>query len=252
MLSELGERLAQRGGNSIEVQKELARIETEVEERDGQRATLFRLFRKGSISESDLERQLAETVEEEKALNVEAERLRGAVKLAGGAKESLESVRAFLEKLALMPDAEGEAETQVSWEAKRRIIESLVERITVRSQLDPTDSRARRRIHTLCVTYNFEDPRPSAGNANGLVLEKELVVGSDLQTLQRETNANLVRAVLEKAPDLTLDALGAEMEKEHGLKLSRASLSRLRAQVAMTPDNLYTRAAKARKNIRVG
>jgi hypothetical protein len=70
-LSELGEKLAQRGGNSVDVEKELARIEAEVAERDSQRAMLFRLFRKGSISESDLERQLAGTVEED-ALNLEA------------------------------------------------------------------------------------------------------------------------------------------------------------------------------------
>ncbi len=251
VLSELGERLAQRGGNSIEVEKELARIEAEVAERDAQRAMLFRLFRKGSISESDLERQLAETVEEEKALNLEAERLRGAVKLAGGAKESLECVRAFLEKLASMLDAEGAAEVEVSWGTKRRVIESLVEKICVRSHLDPTDSRGRRRIHMLCIKYNFEDPRPNAG-ANGLVLEKELVVDGELQTLRRDSNAGLVRAVLENSPDLTLGALGAELETQHGLKLSRASLSRLRAQVGKAPDNIYSRAASARKNIRAG
>ncbi len=248
VLLELGERLAQRGGDSGAVEKELARIEAEVAERDGQRAMLFRLFRKGSISESDLERQLAETVEEEKALNAEAERLRGAVKLAGGAKASLESVRAFLEKLASSVDDVAEP----SWETRRRLIESLVEKICVRSQFDPTDSRGRRRIHTLCVKYNFEDPRPNAGSANGLVLEKELVVGGEMQTLRRDSHANLVRAVLENAPDLTLGALGAELETQHGLKLSRASLSRLRAQVGKAPDNLYTRAASARKNIRAG
>ncbi len=247
VLCELGEKLAKRGGDAGAVEKELARIEAEVAERDAQRAMLFRLFRKGSISESDLERQLAETVEEEKALNLEAERLRGAVKLAGGAKESLESVKGFLEKLASMLDPEGAA--QVSWETRRRVIESLVEKICVHSHLDPTDSRGRRRIHTLCIKYNFEDPRPSAGSANGLVLEKELVVGGEMQTLRRDSNAGLVRAVLESAPDLTLGALRAKLEKEHGLKLSPASLSRLRAQVGMAPDNLYTRASRARKNI---
>jgi hypothetical protein len=127
-----------------------------------------------------------------------------------------------------------------------------VERITVRSKIDPTDSRGRRRIHTLCIKYNFEDPRPSAGSVNGLVLEKELVVGGTYLTLDRDFHASLVREVLERTPDLTLDALVAEMGKLHGLKLSRASLSRLRAQVGMAPDNLYTRAANARKKIRVG
>ena len=79
------------------------------------------------------------------------------------------------------------------------------------------------------------------------MLEKEIVVGGDLQTLQRDTNANLVRAVLDSSPDLTLNKLGAALETAHGLKLSRASLSRLRAQVGKAPDNLYTRAAKSRK-----
>ncbi len=119
-------------------------------------------------------------------------------------------MRVFLEKLA--SSIEGEAEVQVSWETKRRAIEALVEKITVRSHLDPTDSRGRRRIHTLCIKYNFEDPRPSAGSADGLVLEKEQVVGGTYLTLQRDSHANLVRAVLENAPDLTLGGVGAQLQ----------------------------------------
>jgi transposase len=245
VLCELGERLAERGGDAGAVEKELARIEAEVGERDVQRALLFRLFRKGSISEGDLERQLAETVEEEKALNLEAERLRGAVKLAGGAKASLDAVRAFLAKLGAT--LEGQSESEPSWETKRRAIEALVEGVVVRSQVDPSDTRGRRRIHTLCIRYNFEDPRPTK-TESGLVLDKELLVGGTYLSLQRDTNAALVRLTNEEKPGMTLDELGEALLEKHGLKLSRASLSRLRAKVGQAPDNIQSRGAKSRKN----
>jgi hypothetical protein len=270
VMVELGAKLVERVGDADVVEMQLQRIEAEITKRDGERALLLRLFRKGNLSESDLERQLAETVEEEKLLAGEAERLHDAVEQAGNAREVLETVRTLLDQLAesltvgragsgaveasdaQSSDAEAggaveNIDVEVSWESKRRIIETLVERITVSSQLDPSDTRGRRRFYTLTVRYNFEDPRPRAGSTNGLVLEKELLVGGDLQTQQRDDRASLVQALLEETLALKLEELGTVLQNKHGLRLSRASLSRLRNQVGLAPDNVYSRAAKARK-----
>jgi site-specific DNA recombinase len=241
ILSELAAKLAERGGDAALVEAELARIEAEVAERDAQRAMLFRLFRKGSMSESDLERQLAETVEEEKVLNDEAERLRGAAKLAGGAKATLNAVRGFLGRLEAKLAAE---DGEPGWATKRRLIEALVERIGISSQVDPSDTRGRRRVHTLRIKYNFEDPRPTK-TQSGLVLEKEMLFGGTYMSLQRDTNAALVQQVNAETPGMTLDELGAAMEQKHGLKLSRASLCRLRAKVGQAPDTRQSRNGKA-------
>ena len=148
-----------RGADPAKAKAELDRLEKMVAAHDEQRATLYRLLRRGAMSESDLETQLAEIAGEHSALESERERLKAEWERARNSQGALESAEALLDRLRLKLDATGEGE--LSWEIKRRIVEELVAGIEVESLFDAGAPRGKQRTAIVHVTYRFEAPDAS-------------------------------------------------------------------------------------------
>ena len=156
VLERLRVELHSRGADPAKAKSELDRLEKMVAGHDEQRATLYRLFRRGAMTESDLEAQIAEICAEAGALIDERERLKGEWERARNSQGALESAEQLLERLRLKLDATGEGE--LSWEIKRRIVEELVAGIEVESLFDANAPRGKQRTAVVRITYRFEAP----------------------------------------------------------------------------------------------
>ena len=117
----------------------------EQERHESERATLYRLFRPGAITEGDLDAQIAEIAGEADALTDERERLQAEWERVRNSQGALESAEQLLDRLRLKLDATDEA--AISWETKRRIVEELVAGIEVESRFD---AGARQTAHGGC------------------------------------------------------------------------------------------------------
>lgn len=138
-----------------------------------ERATLYRLLRRGTITESDLETQIAEISVEHTALEAERERLKSQWERAQNSQSALESAGELLDKLRLKLDvgqgSRNGSEGELAWDVKRRIVEELVAGIEVESLFDPTAPRGQQRTAVVYITYRFEAPdakRPARGKRN--------------------------------------------------------------------------------------
>ena len=164
VLEELRAELLSRGADPAKAKTELDRLEKMVAAHDEQRATLYRLFRRGAMSEGDLEAQIAEISAEAGALEGERERLKAEWERARNSQGALESAEQLLDRLRQKLDATDESE--ISWETKRRIVEELVAGIEVESLFDPCAPRGKQRTAIVRITYRFEAPdanRPARG-----------------------------------------------------------------------------------------
>jgi predicted RNase H-like nuclease (RuvC/YqgF family) len=173
---------------TVALQGESHPQESEIRALDNRRAGLYRLFRRGTMSEADLDRQLAELVGEEETLKAEADRLRAELDKACNAKRALSSAEALLAKLRAKVDAEegsaeegsaeeGRAEegrgVEVSWATKRRIVETLVQSIRIWSVPNlelvsgkrAKSRRATKFIAQITFRYSFEHRARAAGQA---------------------------------------------------------------------------------------
>ncbi len=129
-------------------EKELEELRAKRAAADAERATLYRLFRRGGISEGDLNAQLDELLAEEKSLTAGLERLEREVVKARDAETLLEGARELLATLKSRLD-EGD-----SWQSKRRIVEALVAGVEVESVFDPCAPRGKARETSLCISYS--------------------------------------------------------------------------------------------------
>ena len=156
VLEQLHAALLARGADPARARAELDRLEKLVAGHEAERATLYRLFRRGAMTEGDLEAQIAEISAEAGALTDERERLQGEWERARNSQGALESAEQLLDRLRLKLDATGDGEP--TWETKRRIVEELVAGIEVESLFDPSAPRGKQRTAVVRITYRFEAP----------------------------------------------------------------------------------------------
>ena len=166
VLERLRAELLARGADPEKARAELDRLEKLVAAHDEQRATLYRLFRRGAMAESDLEVQIAEIAGEAGALTDERERLQAEWERARNSQGALESAEQLLDRLRLKLDSGDE---ELSWETRRRIVEELVAGIEVESLFEPRAPRGKQRTAVVRITYRFEAPeaaKPARGQRN--------------------------------------------------------------------------------------
>jgi site-specific DNA recombinase len=270
ILNELAAKLELRLVNAEALQGEFHALESEIRALDDQRAGLYRLFRRGNMSEADLDRQLAELVGEEETFKAEAERLRGELDKARNATRALSSAEALLAKLRAKVDAEeklaeeaggGEGNgSEISWATKRRIVENLVQSIWIRSvpNLELVSGkrgksrRATKFIAQITIRYSFEHMARAAVEAartveapeeggqssdsesdfagSSCVVERMVQMGGRVRVGLPDEIRSAVSALLEREPRLKLHELIKRVQAEHGVTVSRASMCRMRAE----------------------
>ena len=177
VLEKLHTALLARGANPARARAELDRLEKMVAGHDEQRATLYRLFRRGTMTEGDLEAQIAEIAGEAGALTDERERLQAEWERTRNSQNALESAGELLDRLRLKLDEADES--AISWETQRRIVEELVAGIEVESLFDPSAPRGKQRTAIVRITYRFQAPdakrNARGGRNNGTVTSAKTV-----------------------------------------------------------------------------
>jgi site-specific DNA recombinase len=237
LLEKLRLNLNERFTDTAAIDRVLGKLQADVAGKEAERASLYRLFRRGGISDADLERQLGEVAVEEKVLQGEADRLRAELDQAHNANRSIGSVEDLLAELNTTLDGE------VTWETRRQIVEALVAGITVETHMEGPH-----RVPTLRIHYVFAPPESSDGTPTTGSMGIEQVVSlsrSPKAAVRRELLAT-VRDLLEAEPDATLERHIEQIELQHGITLSRASMCRLRKETGYVPSDGQAAAAKAR------
>ena len=166
-MEKLRAELLARGADPARARAELDRLEKLVAGHEAERATLYRLFRRGAMAEGDLEAQISEICAEAEALTDERERLQAEWERARNSQGALESAGELLDRLRLKLDATGDA--QISWETQRRIVEELVAGIEVASLFDAAAPRGKQRTAIVRILYEAPDEKRNArgGRNNG-------------------------------------------------------------------------------------
>ena len=231
VIAELRANLSERAVN-CGAEKELAELVAKAAAADAERATLYRLFRRGGISEGDLNAQLEELLAEEKLLTAGVERLEREVERARDAETLLQGARELLESLKDRLAADD------SWAGKRRVVEALVAGVEIESHTDPCAPRGKVRTTTLLISYRFEvpglqDAAPRTAKTpvapSGLMLNRShanLVLATDAHGEAREA----ARELLRQNPKIQGTDVVATLAAR-GLQISPASVSRVRAEL---------------------
>jgi transcriptional regulator with XRE-family HTH domain len=144
VLEQLQERLRGESGDAEDTLKQIARLEGLIAQKATERSRVVGLFRRGRVSEADLDAQLDEIGKEESALQSQLDEKRGEITSADGDHSAVEKASALLAEIGDSLDG------PVSDEVKRRLIEVLVAGVRV----DTIDSDEGRQART-SVTYRF-------------------------------------------------------------------------------------------------
>lgn len=174
VLNQLSDKLQDRFANTDALVQVVDKLQEDIRSKEDERSSLYRLFRRGGIPETELQKQMQEVALEERVLQSEAERLRTELQKAQDATNSLSTAEQLLRRL------HSKLEGELSWETKRKIVEALVERIEIESQpKGSTDGgtnsgtngfpSSKRQVPTITVRYCF-DETISGLSANGRAL----------------------------------------------------------------------------------
>jgi len=125
----------------------MARISLATNSTEIERQNVYRLHRRGQMSDASLDFQLKEIEGEETLLKSELHRIRGELLNAQNANELLLSAENTLLKLQMS------LETEIPWETRRKVVEALVDSIEVETV--PTEKGKMPRVR---VKYRFEMP----------------------------------------------------------------------------------------------
>jgi len=140
----LQKRMAAERSDSKRSRDRLARLEDNLAGKITERDRILGLFRKGRISEKDLDKQLDQIGQEETAIRANMEDLAATLRGVGDETAQLQSTQALLEKLV------GWLDQGVSWEVKRQLVEALVGGIRIE-----TTEEGGKKVASIVVTYRF-------------------------------------------------------------------------------------------------
>jgi len=125
----------------------VTRLEGLLAQKAAERSRVVSLFRRGRLTDADLDAQMDEIGKEETALEAQIDDLRGKIGGADSIGETVSSAQALLAEFRKRLDA------PVSWEQKRRLVEVLVAGVRV----DTVEECGVRQTRTT-VTYRFSPP----------------------------------------------------------------------------------------------
>jgi site-specific DNA recombinase len=144
VIKQLQERLAAERNDGRRQQGRLDRLESTLASKTAERDRILRLFRKGRISNADLERQMGEIEREEDGLRTQIGDLTSGLRGVADVAAQIQSTKALLENLYDRLDQ------GLSWEIKRQLVEALVGAIRI-----DTDEEDGKRGASIGVTYRF-------------------------------------------------------------------------------------------------
>jgi transcriptional regulator with XRE-family HTH domain/cell division protein FtsB len=132
---------------SGQFRKQVTRLEGLLAQKAAERSRVVSLFRRGRLTDADLDAQMDEIGKEETALEAQIDDLRGKIGGADSIGETVSSAQALLAEFRKRLDA------PVSWEQKRRLVEVLVAGVRV----DTVEERGVKQTRTT-VNYRFSQP----------------------------------------------------------------------------------------------
>jgi transcriptional regulator with XRE-family HTH domain len=130
-----------------QTRKQLTRLEGLLAEKAGECSRVVALYRRGRLTDADLDGQMDEIGKEETALEAQIAELRSKVAGADSIGATISSVEALFGKLR------SRLNEPVSWEQKRRLVEVLVAGVRVETVEECGVKQAR-----TTVTYQFSQP----------------------------------------------------------------------------------------------
>jgi site-specific DNA recombinase len=147
VLAQLHARLESDAQGSDQIRKQATRLEGLLAQKAMERSRVVGLYRRGRLTDTDLDAQMEEVGKEEAALEAQLVELRGRIAGADSIGANITSAQALLAKLRKRLDE------PVSWEIKRRLIEVLVAGIKV-----DTVEECGVKQSNIAVTYRFSEP----------------------------------------------------------------------------------------------
>ena len=147
VLERLQGRLEADAKGSGQIREQVARLEGLIAQKATERSRVVGLYRRGRLTDADLDAQMEEIGKEEAALEAHAAELRGKIAGADSIGATINSAEVLLAKLRKR------IAEPVSWEQKRHLIEALVAGVRVDTVEECGVKRAE-----ITVTYRFSQP----------------------------------------------------------------------------------------------
>jgi len=147
VLKQLQTRLESDAKGSDQTRKQVARLEGLLAQKATERSRVVGLYRRGRLTEADLDAQMDEIGKEETALEAQIAELGGRISGADSVGANVCSAQALLAKLRKRLDE------PISWELKRRLIEVLIAGVRV----DTVETCGVKQAE-ITVTYRFSQP----------------------------------------------------------------------------------------------
>jgi len=162
VLADLQARLESQSRGSDRVREQIAALESLFAEKGTERTRVLALYRRGRLTDTELDAQLDEIGDEEAGLEAQLAELRASVTSAGAIESSISSAQELLRMLRKRLDQ------PVSWELKRKLVEVIVAGVRVDTVEEDGVKQAK-----ITVTYRFNEP----GQALPLVLPQNYSAG---------------------------------------------------------------------------
>lgn len=147
VLQELRAKLETDSGETENLKARERRVEGLLASKTTERSRVVGLYRRGRLSDADLDQQMGEIAGEEAGLQTQLEDVQSRIRSAGNISTNLDSAEALLAKLRQR------LEKPVSWECKRQLVEVLVSGIRVDTV--ETCGVVQPKV---TITYRFEKP----------------------------------------------------------------------------------------------
>ncbi len=147
VLQQLKSRLESDNTGTDQARKQIARLEALVEQKAAERARVVGLYRRGRLSDADVDTQMEEIGAEQVALQAQISELQAKIAVADSIGNNMTTAEAVLERLRARLD------DPITWEQKRRLVEILVAGIRV----DTVETNGVKQAQ-ITVTYRFSQP----------------------------------------------------------------------------------------------
>jgi len=147
VLEQLHARLQSDLKDSEQIHSQVARLEGLAAQKATERSRVICLYRRGRLTDADVDAQMEEIGNEETALATQLTELRSKVAGADSIGTTISSAQTFLARLRKRLDE------PISWEQKRRLLEALVAGVQVNTVEDCGVKQT-----NVTVTYRFSQP----------------------------------------------------------------------------------------------